>query len=152
MIKSCSAIAFVCMIFLASPALSGDIAPLLQGKVSCGGEVNEPASARAMYWFDKGVSISLFSAPKPLGTSFIRIMLELADNKTKISEMRLTFACNDQAYSVTATPDNGLLGQMLVSWRLENDAVSLNTRGEYTPEAGQTGIEWDLTLTNLKLK
>ncbi len=137
---------------LVFPTFSQETAPLLNGRIDCGSALNDVVSARATYWFDKGVSISLFSTEKPLGRAFARIMLEMDKDRTEVTEIRLTYVCDDKMERLTAKKDDGKLDKILSSWKLENDTISLQTAGNAPSEKSGVQAEWDIRIKGLPVK
>ena len=147
-----AAAVLVLAFFLVFPAFGQETPPALSGTLRCVDASYDVTSARATYWFDEGVSISVFSNPKGLGKAFARIMLEMDKNRSRVGGMRLTCTSKNGTHAVTAKADDGGLEKMLVSWKLENNILSLHTRGKDPSGAGSPQAEWDLKIDGLPVK
>jgi hypothetical protein len=73
-------------------------------------------------------------------------------NRSRVGGMRLTCASENGIHAVTAKADNGDLKKMLVSWNLENNTLSLHTRGKDPSDAGSPQAEWDIKIDGLPVK
>ena len=142
---------------LVFPAFSEDITPSLSGTISFGDSSNEVVSARATYWFEKAVSISLYSTEKPFGKAFARIMIEFDENRTDCNKMSVTYAYGsgknmNKQYSETGTAENGKLKEMLLSFKLENNMISFHTKSSELAGSNDTQAQWDIKIENLPVK